>query len=271
MKKKLLPRLAKKAKLLRKMIIEIVTHAGSGHMGGSLSAVEIITALYFHQLRIKPKDSKWEDRDRFVLSKGHAAPILYAALAERGFFNKKLLKTLRKNKSLLQGHTDMHKTPGVDMSNGSLGQGLSVGLGMALGAKMQNKKFRVYVLLGDGELNEGEVWEAAMAIPNFGITNLTAIVDCNGLQHDGKNEKIMSLSPLADKWEAFGWKVIKIDGHDLLSILKAFELVDREKEKPMIILASTIKGKGVSMLEGKDISHNHVLNIEECKKVLAEL
>ncbi|HHY40587.1 MAG TPA: transketolase [Syntrophaceticus sp.] len=239
-----------KAKTIRKNIISMLAEAGSGHPGGSLSSVEIVTALYFNVLRLKPEEPQWQDRDRFVLSKGHAAPLLYAALAERGFFPVDELLTLRKLGSRLQGHPAWGMLPGVEASTGSLGQGLSIGLGMALAGILDRRDYRVYVLLGDGEIQEGQVWEAAMAAAHYRASNLTAILDYNGLQIDGPIEKVMSPLPLPDKWRAFGWEVREIDGHDFRDLLKAFDWAQRVKDKPSMIIAHTIKGKGVSFMEG---------------------
>lgn len=242
--------LEEKAKTIRKDIIKMLAEAGSGHPGGSLSSVEIVTALYFHVLRLKPEEPLWPDRDRFVLSKGHAAPLLYAALAERGFFPVDELLTLRKLGSRLQGHPAWGTLPGVEASTGSLGQGLSIGLGMALAGRLDQRDYRVYVLLGDGESQEGQVWEAAMAAAHYRVGNLTAILDHNGLQIDGPIEKVMSPLPLPDKWWAFGWEVQEVDGHNFRELLTAFDRAKRVSDKPSMIIAHTIKGKGVSFMEG---------------------
>jgi len=242
--------LEEKAKTIRKDIIKMLAEAGSGHPGGSLSSVEIVTALYFHVLRLKPEEPLWPDRDRFVLSKGHAAPLLYAALAERGFFPVDELLTLRKLGSRLQGHPAWGTLPGVEASTGSLGQGLSIGLGMALAGRLDQRDYRVYVLLGDGESQEGQVWEAAMAAAHYRVGNLTAILDHNGLQIDGPIEKVMSPLPLPDKWRAFGWEVQEVDGHNFRELLTAFDRAKRVSDKPSMIIAHTIKGKGVSFMEG---------------------
>ena len=246
----LIRELEAKAKTIRKDIIKMLAEAGSGHPGGSLSSVEIVTALYFNVLRLKPEEPLWQDRDRFILSKGHAAPVLYAALAERGFFPVDELLTLRKLGSRLQGHPAWGMLPGVEASTGSLGQGLSIGLGMALAGRLDQRDYRVYVLLGDGESQEGQVWEAAMAAAHYRAGNLTAILDYNGLQIDGPIEKVMSPLPLPDKWRAFGWEVREVDGHDFRDLLTAFDWVQRVNDKPSMIIAHTIKGKGVSFMEG---------------------
>lgn len=260
-----------KANEIRKDIIRMLGEAGSGHPGGSLSAADIVTVLYFHELRLDPERPDWPERDRFVLSKGHAAPVLYAALAERGFFPKEELMTLRKLGSRLQGHPDMRKVPGVEMSTGSLGQGLSVANGMALAARLDQRSYRVYALLGDGELDEGMVWEAAMAAAHYKLDNLTAFVDHNGLQIDGPIAEVMSPEPVADKWRAFGWHVINIDGHDLNQIVDALNEAKTVKGKPTMIVAETVKGKGVSFMENQVGWHGVAPNPDEVTRALAEL
>lgn len=259
------------AKVIRRHIITMLTRAGSGHPGGSLSAVEILVALYFHQMKHKPKDPHWPDRDRFLLSKGHACPVWYAVLAEAGYFATSELERLRKMGSILQGHPDMKRTPGVEMSSGSLGQGLSVANGIALAGRIDKKDYRVYVLLGDGENQEGQIWEAAMAISHFKLDNLCAILDYNGLQIDGAISRIMSILPLAEKWKAFGWYVIQIDGHNLSEIISAYEEAATIKEQPTLIIAKTIKGKGVSFMENQAGWHGKAPNAEEGKQALEEL
>ncbi len=236
------------ANVIRKDIIHMVSTANSGHPGGSLSAADLVAALYFHVMNVDPKKPNWPKRDRFILSKGHACPVLYAALAEKGYYEKKHLDTLRRFHSILQGHPDMKKTPGVDMTTGSLGNGLSIGIGMAMAAKTNNQDYRVYVMLGDGEIQEGVVWEAAMTAAHYKIDNIIAIIDDNGLQVDGYTNDIMNVSPIADKWKAFGWNVIEIDGHDMEQILDAFANAERIGE-PVVIVAKTVKGKGVSFME----------------------
>ncbi|KGG80512.1 transketolase [Caloranaerobacter azorensis H53214] len=259
------------ATTLRRNIIKMLNESGSGHPGGSLSACEIVTALYFKEMRIDPKQPKWEDRDRFVLSKGHAAPVLYAALAEKGYFAKEELMKLRKTGQMLQGHPDMKGTPGVDMTTGSLGQGLAAANGMALAAKLSNKDYRVYALLGDGEVQEGMIWEAAMFAAHYKLDNLTVFLDNNGLQIDGENKEVMNIEPIDEKWEAFGWNVIKIDGHNFEEIFEALDKARETKGKPTIIIAKTVKGKGVSFMENKVGWHGSAPNDEETEKALVEL
>ena len=267
----LIRELQARAKDIRRSIIKMTGAAGSGHPGGSLSAADIVTTLYFHVLRLRPEEPDWPDRDRFVLSKGHAAPVLYAALAERGFFPKEELLTLRKFGSRLQGHPDMKSLPGVEMSTGSLGQGLSVANGMALAAKLDGKDYRVYVLLGDGECQEGMVWEAAMAAAHYRLDNLTAFLDYNGLQIDGPVREVMSTEPLTEKWRAFGWHVLLIDGHDIGAILSAVEEAKETKGRPTIIVAKTVKGKGVSFMENQVGWHGVAPKAEQVAQALAEL
>lgn len=259
------------ARQIRRHIISMVGEAGSGHPGGSLSAADIVTALYFDVMRIDPQKPQWPERDRFVLSKGHAAPVLYAALAERGYFPVEDLKTLRKLGSLLQGHPDMRKVPGVEMSTGSLGQGLSVANGMALAGKLDGLDYRVYVLLGDGEIEEGQVWEAAMAAAHFKLDNVVAFLDYNGLQIDGPIEEVMSAEPVADKWRAFGWAVQEIDGHDMEQILAAVAQARETRGKPSLIIARTVKGKGVSFMENEVGWHGAAPKPEQVEQALAEL
>lgn len=260
------------ARRLRCHVIRMTGEAGSGHPGGSLSAAEIIATLYFEVLRIDPGRPDWPDRDRFVLSKGHAAPTLYAALAERGFFPVGELLTLRKTGSRLQGHPDMRKTPGVEMSTGSLGQGISAAVGMALAGKLDGRDWRVYVLLGDGESEEGQVWEASMAAAHYRLDNLTAFLDYNGYQIDGPVTKVMSPEPLAEKWRAFGWHVISIDGHDIGAILDAVEEAKATKGRPTMIVARTTKGKGVSFMEAAPEKwHGTAPSREQMLQALAEL
>jgi transketolase len=249
----------------------MIATAGSGHPGGSLSAADIVTALYFKVMRHDPKNPQWLDRDRFVLSKGHAAPILYAALAECGYFPVEELSTLRKLDSRLQGHTDRTLTPGVEMSAGSLGQGLSYGIGIALAGRLDNRDYQVYVLLGDGECDEGQVWEAAMFAPHHKVGNLTAIVDHNDLQLSGRVCDIMGIEPLTDKWRAFNWHVLEINGHDMGEILKALKKAREIKGKPTVIIAHTIKGKGVSFMEGNVDFHGKAPTPQEAEIALKEL
>jgi len=266
-----IPFLKKQAKLVRVEILKMLTIAGSGHTGGSLSAADIVTALYFSKMRHKPDEPGWRERDRFILSKGHAAPLLYAVLAMTGYFDISALKTLRKLGSPLQGHPCSRVLPGVEISTGSLGQGLSVSNGMAIGMKMDNIGSRVYCLLGDGEIQEGQVWEAAMTAAHYKLDNICAIVDLNGLQIDGPVSKVKAIEPVASKWAAFGWNVIDIDGHDMKEILDALDNAETVKGKPSIILAHTIKGKGVSFFEGKVEYHGMAPTPEELEKALKEM
>lgn len=255
---------------LRQDILSMIYHAKAGHPGGSLSAVEVVAALYFHVMNIDPQNPDWDARDRFVLSKGHACPVLYAALAERGFFDTKELDTLRRYHSILQGHPDMNKVPGLDMSTGSLGNGLSIGVGMALSGRMRHLDYMTYVLLGDGECQEGAVWEAAMAAAHHRLANLTAIVDYNGVQINGWVNDIMRLEPFADKWKAFGWAVFEIDGHDLRQVLKA--LHDAKAMRcPAVIIAHTVKGKGVSFMEDDCAWHGAAPNDDQMRQALREI
>ena len=263
--------LKEKAKEIRKSIVSMITEAKSGHPGGSLSATDILTALYFSEMNVDPANPKMEGRDRFVLSKGHAAPAIYAILAEKGYFSKDELMTLRKFGSRLQGHPDMKKLPGIEISTGSLGQGLSVANGMALNAKMFNENYRTYVILGDGEVQEGQIWEAAMTAAHYKLNNLCAFLDNNNLQIDGNVSEIMGVEPLDKKWEAFGWNVIKIDGHDFEQILSALDKARECKDKPTMVIAKTIKGKGVSFMENVCGFHGVAPTLEELERALAEL
>lgn len=259
------------AKNIRKDILIMLANAGSGHTGGSLSATDIVAALYFSKMRHDPGNPKWPERDRFILSKGHAAPLLYAVLARSGYFDRKELMTLRRLGSRLQGHPDCKVLPGVEMSTGSLGQGLSVGNGIAMAGKLNKNNYRVYVLLGDGENQEGQVWEAAMTAAHYRLDNLCAILDRNGLQIDGQVEEVMSIEPIVEKWRAFGWDVLEIDGHDMNQILLAFDKAEGTKGKPTMVIAHTIKGKGVSFFEGKVEYHGIAPTKEELERALAEL
>jgi len=263
-------RLYKIAARLRMHIMKMVTNAASGHVEGSLSAAEMVAALYFHIMRHDPKKPDWEDRDRFVLSKGHACPVLYAALAEAGYFPIERLMTFRKYKGLCQGHPSAITTPGIEVSTGSLGQGLSCGVGMALAARLDKRDCRVYVMLGDGELDAGMIWEAAMSAAHFKLDNLTAILDYNKHQSDGWCKDVMGLEPVEDKWRAWNWHVARIDGHDISAFCQAVEEAADTRGKPTLILADTIKGKGVSFLEGAD-RHGKAPSQEECDKAMAEL
>ena len=263
--------LQKIANRLRLHVIEMTTAANSGHPGGSLSAAEIITALYFRVMRHDPKNPQWEDRDRFVLSKGHVAPVLYAALAESGYFPVDELKTLRQIGSRLQGHPVRGKVPGVEMSTGSLGQGLSMSCGIALAGKMDGRDYLTYCLLGDGEMQSGQNWEAAMFASKYKLDNLIAIVDRNRLQICGNTEDVMAIEPLAEKWISFGWNVIETDGHDINRILAAFEQAKEIHDGPTVIIFYTVKGKGVSFMENNAGFHGKACNKDEYAKAVAEL
>lgn len=260
-----------KARILRRHIVRMIGEAGSGHPGGSLSAADIISVLYFKVLNIEPSDPYNPDRDRFVLSKGHAAPALYAALAERGYFPVEDLWTLRKLNSPLQGHPDMTRAVGIEMSTGSLGQGLSAANGMALAARVTKKDYRVFVMLGDGEMQEGQVWEAAMTASHYKLDNVIGFLDYNGLQIDGPIEQVMSSLPISSKWKAFGWHVIEIDGHDIEQIWNACQEGFSVKDRPVMIICKTIKGKGVSFMENKAEWHGSAPNAEQVEQALKEL
>jgi len=261
----------KLAKDIRLTVLKMIYEAGSGHPGGSLSAVEIISTLYFDKMRVDPKNPDWVDRDRFVASKGHCAPTLYAVLAEKGFFPKTELNTFRRINSSLQGHPDMLKTPGVDMSTGSLGHGVSVGIGMALGGRLSQKDFYVYVLVGCGELNEGQIWEAAMAAVKYRLDHLIVFLDYNRYQLDGGMDEIMPLGDVSAKWKSFGWKVIEINGHEPEKISDAIDEAKKVRGSPTIILAHTIKGKGVSFMENTNVWHGRKISKEEYEKAVSEL
>jgi transketolase len=263
--------LTERAKKIRQHIIKMTNAAGSGHPGGSLSAVEILVCLYFRILKHNPKDPHWAERDRFILSKGHAAPALYAVLAESGYIPVEELMTLRKLGCRLQGHPSMTVTPGVEMSTGSLGHGLAVANGMALAAKLDRKLNRIYVLCGDGEMDVGEIWESAMLASHYKLDNVTMYLDRNMLQLDGPTEKIMSIEPLADKWKAFGWYVQEIDGHNMREIMMATEHAKNTHGKPSVIICHTVKGKGVSFMEGTVHFHGKAPNKDECTKALEEI
>ena len=256
---------------IRKDIVSMIHGAKSGHPGGSLSSVEILTALYFDEMNIDPTNPKMEDRDRFVLSKGHAAPVLYATLAHKGYFDKEELSGLRKMGRMLQGHPDMKGTPGVEMSTGSLGQGFSVACGMAMASKLDNAPWRVYALLGDGECQEGIVWEAAMSAAHYKLDNMTAFLDYNGLQIDGNTDDVMSLGSIVDKFKAFGWNVIEIDGHDFDQIFASLDMTKSTIGKPTMIVAKTIKGRGVSFMENQAGWHGNAPNDEHLRIALDEL
>ncbi len=252
-------------------ILDMLNRAESGHTGGSLSAADILTALYFSHMNHDSSNPNWEDRDRFILSKGHGAPALYSVLARCGYFDLEELKSLRKTGSMLQGHPDMNTTPGVEISTGSLGQGLSIANGMALGLKLDKKNCRVYVLMGDGEVQEGQIWEAAMSAAHYKIDNLCALLDLNGLQIDGPVEEVMNIEPITDKWQSFGWHVFEVDGHDIDAILDALYKAEKIKGKPSIIICNTVKGKGVSFFENKVEYHGVSPSDEELERALQEL
>ena len=259
------------AAMIRVDVIKAVYNAGSGHPGGSLSAADILTALYFREMNIDPKNPKLKGRDRFVLSKGHAAPVQYAALAERGYFPVEDIMTLRKLGSEFQGHPNMHKVPGIEMSTGSLGQGFSVCVGMALASKLDDDGSRVFTLLGDGELQEGLVWEAAMAAGHYKLNNIVAFVDWNGLQIDGENDKVMTVKPIDEKFKAFGWHVQVIDGHNFDEIFAALDETKKVSDKPSIIIAHTHKGQGVSFMKDNAGWHGKAPNEEQAKQAVEEL
>lgn len=264
-------KLSQIARELRKTVLKMIHRAQSGHPGGALSAADIITALYFHEMNIRPDDPRWPGRDRFIMSKGHACPIWYAALAKRSYFDPAHLDTLRQFGSILQGHPDMRKTPGVDSTTGSLGNGLSVGMGMALMARLDGRSYRTYVMLGCGELDEGLIWEAAMAAAKFKLGNLMAIIDYNRLQLDGANDEIMPLEPLADKWKAFNWNVISIDGHNFNEILDAFRAARQITGQPTAVIAHTVKGQGVSFMANRVDWHGRAPNDKELETALGEI
>lgn len=263
-------RLEEQAVQLRRDIVEMIHAAKAGHPGGSLSAVDMITALYFHVMRIDPQNPRWEDRDRFVLSKGHACPALYAALARRGFFDPKHLTTLRQYHSILQGHPDMNKTPGIDISSGSLGNGLAIGVGMAMSGRLHHQDYMTYVMLGDGEVQEGMVWEAAMAAHHHDLGNLVAIVDCNGVQINGWVNEIMTVEPLADKWRAFGWNVVEVNGHNMKDLLTVLHTA-KTMRHPTVILMRTVKGRGVSFMEDNCKWHGNSPSDEELVQAILEI
>lgn len=259
------------ANRLRVHVVEMTTAAGSGHPGGSLSAADLMAVLYFRNLKHDPSNPSWGDRDRFVLSKGHVAPVLYAVLAESGYFPVEDLLTLRKLGSKLQGHPVRGKVPGVEMSTGSLGQGLSMSCGIALAGRMDGKDYKTYCLLGDGELQSGQNWEAAMFASHYGLSNLIAIVDRNRLQITGNTEETVSLEPLPEKWKAFGWNVIIINGHNIRQIMEALDKAADSKRKPTVIIMNTIKGKGVSFMENNVGFHGKACNHDEYEQAMSEL
>ncbi|MBZ9692987.1 transketolase [Clostridium sp. M14] len=259
------------SKLIRKDIVTMLTESASGHPGGSLSIADIMSVLFFNEMNIDPKNPKNPNRDRFVLSKGHAAPALYSALARKGYFDVEELNTLRKIGSRLQGHPNMNDLPGIDMSTGSLGQGISAAVGMALAGKLDNKNYRVYTILGDGELEEGQVWEASMSAAHYKLDNLTAFVDYNGLQIDGNISDVMNPAPIDKKFEAFGWNTLIIDGHDYDQILAAIEKAKNTKGQPTVIVCKTVKGKGVSFMENQAGWHGAAPSVEQRDQALKEI
>lgn len=263
--------LKKEAMEIRKDIIRMLGEAGSGHSGGSLSSVEIMMGLYYYKLRYNPKKPDWSDRDRFILSKGHVCPCLYTVMARCGYFPREELMTLRKLYSRLQGHPHMLKLPGLETSCGSLGQGLSIANGIALGARLDKKGYRVYCLLGDGETDEGQVWEAAMTANHYKLDNLCAIIDRNRLQIDGFTEDVMKLEPIGKRWESFGWHVIEVDGHNIKEVMDAYDEAEKIKGKPTMIIAHTTKGKGVSFMEDKVEWHGVAPKGEQIELALKEL
>lgn len=256
---------------VRRGIIDAVYSAQSGHPGGALSCADILTDLYFNEMNIDPSNPKMEDRDRFILSKGHASPAIYSVLANRGFFPVEDLRTFRKTDSYLQGHPDLNKVPGVDMTSGSLGQGLSVANGMALAGKLDNKNYYVYVVMGDGEIAEGQIWEAAMSSAHYKLNNVIAFVDFNGLQIDGNVTDVMNVTPIKEKFDAFGWNTLEIDGHNFNEIQNAIACAKECKDKPTVIVAHTVKGKGVSFMENDYGWHGKAPNDEEYTKAMEEL
>ena len=271
MDEKMLHDLSLKAAQVRSLAMDAVFSAASGHIGGSLSVADILTVLYFHTMKVDPEAPQAPDRDRLVLSKGHTTPALYATLALKGYFPVEELKLFRSVEGHYSGHPDMVHVPGVDMSTGSLGQGISAAVGMALAGQMDRKDHRIYAVLGDGEVEEGQVWEAAMAAAKYHLDNLCAVVDVNGLQIDGKTADVMPSEPLDKKLEAFNWNVIQVDGHDIAAVAAAFEAAKKGKGKPTVILARTVKGKGVSFMEGDAGWHGKAPNAEQYEKAHAEL
>lgn len=271
MKKTSLEELKVKAKQIRRDIIEMTAAAGSGHPGGSLSAADIVTALYFSVMRHDPKNPHWPDRDRLILSKGHASPVIYSALAEAGYFDRSQLLTFRKLGSPLQGHPDRRRLPGIEASTGSLGQGLSMGIGHALARRLDKKSYYTYVVMSDGETNEGQTWEAAAMAAHHKVDHLIAILDYNKFQLDDATSVICNMEPMVDKWKAFNWDVQEIDGHDIAQILKAIETAQKVKNQPAMIVAHTVKGKGVSFMENNNHFHGVAPTKEEAERALKEL
>jgi transketolase len=265
------PQLEQTAKELRRDVIRMLCEAQSGHPGGSLSAADIVAALYFRVLHHDPENPTWAERDRFIMSKGHAVPIVYAAMAVTGYFPKEELMTLRKLNSRLQGHPSVKDLPGIEASTGSLGQGLSIGLGMALGLRMDAVDSRVFVMMGDGEIEEGQIWEAAMAAAHFKADNLIAILDRNRYQLDGSTDEIMDISPVVEKWKAFGWRVLDIDGHSMYQVVHGLEAAREKTGRPTIIVAKTVKGKGVPFMENDNEYHGKAPSSEEMERALVYL
>lgn len=259
------------ARQVRLDIVEMLHQAGSGHLGGSLSATDILVALFFAEMRAKPGDPCWIDRDRFILSKGHGAPALYAVLSRLGYFPREELASLRRFGSMLQGHPDSACTPGVEIPTGSLGQGLSIANGLALACRLNGQASRIFILMGDGEIQEGQIWEAAMSAAHYGLDNLTAVVDRNRLQIDGRTKEVMSLEPLPEKWRAFGWHTLEVDGHDIPELLEALKTCRGVSGRPSLIIAHTVKGKGVSVFEDKAKYHGVAPTDEEYQQALKEL
>jgi transketolase len=270
-RKKLIEELESKAKQIRRDSLEMTTEAASGHPGGSMSAADIVAALYFYKLNHNPKKCGWPDRDRFILSKGHACPALYSALARSGYFDVKELKTLRKLGSILQGHPEIDRCTGIEASTGPLGQGLSFGNGVALAGRLDKKTYKVYVLLGDGEIQEGQVWEAVMTAGHYKLDNVIAIIDSNNLQIDGHVDKVKKVQPITEKFKAFGWHTIEINGNDMKQVVDALDKTSKNKNKPSAIVAKTIKSKGVSFMEDKAEWHGKALSKEKLPDALKEL
>ena len=258
------------AQQIRRDIVTMIRSARSGHLGPSMSCVELLVSLYFDRMNYRPKDPTWSERDRLVLCKGHAAPALYATLARAGYFDYEELLTFRKAGSMLQGHP-VSRTPGVDVSTGSLGQGLSIANGIALAGRLDGKSYRAYALMGDGECDEGQVWEAAMTAGHLGLSNVTAVIDRNGVQSDDATEKVKRKEPLDRKWRSFGWQVLEIDGHNLTQIHRSFDLAESTTDRPTVIIARTVKGKGLSFLEGDANSHNASFSEEDLEWAMEEL
>jgi transketolase len=259
------------SKKIRINVLHMLTLSGSGHTGGSLSATDIATAIYFSKMKFDPANPKWDERDRFIMSKGHAAPLIYALMAEAGYFPMETIDTLRKVESPLQGHPCCQKLPGIEVSTGSLGQGLSVANGIALGLRLDNNPARVYCIMGDGEIQEGQIWEAAMTAAHYNIDSLCAVVDANELQIDGPVEEVMGIQPIHDKWEAFGWHAVNIDGHDMESIISALDEAENTKGKPTVIIANTTKGKGSVLFEDKVQFHGVTPTKEEFDQAVKEI